>query len=621
MGMCKKHIVFLIVLKILFLFLTQNLIAQTQRPPAPYNKKPKKPGIYLLRSNKFIPLSSHSISVVNHSYRTSSAGRGLKAMYINLDEQKLKNIIEYSLDDLLVIYSPGSTPTHFYKTPLTLHPDFTIMGKNHSQIKKFPFGWYCGLIGLGDGKKTSLKYKSSSAKYYNRDYHFESGKLKRGDILFRNKDIIFAKITPLNPLPNKYYILTKENFYHNYNSLDEEMKQLPRKGFLLKFKHKEYFIEDAKEKEIIRSNEENAPIYLLAEKNVTLDKNTIVDTGITNFTDSAIRFLSERNFRIVSDSNRRPWDLNGFSALHSDFRNKYKKIPDTNLQANRVDMRDFTLGYDGSKFRKWSDKPKIQLQGIKGGTNVKIIYSPLFCYDKLYYEHIKTGYNFIKNKEYKYAIEYFNKALTAIPNYDKAINYLCWLYATAENEAFYNPKKALEYALLLKRIKPIKSTSLNTIAKAYFVNGDLTNAIKYEEQAYRNWQDKPDNYRKNMALFNKIKGHLHMASEHFEDEVYEDTLSELNNALKEMPNCFRALNLIAWTYINAEDDSIIDVKKGLEYAKKAYELAPQKSFIIDTLAEAYLANDDRKNAYQYGLKAVFYNPSDNRYIKKLSKYK
>ncbi|WP_371187685.1 XrtA/PEP-CTERM system TPR-repeat protein PrsT [Thalassotalea maritima] len=75
------------------------------------------------------------------------------------------------------------------------------------------------------------------------------------------------------------------------------------------------------------------------------------------------------------------------------------------------------------------------------------------------------------------------------------------------------------------------------------------------------------------------------------------------------PNNFIALNNLAWSALQAEKYDI-----GLRAAKKAHQIAPEHSQVIDTLAQAYLKNKQYENAEQLLAKELEKLPVDVKII-------
>jgi membrane associated rhomboid family serine protease len=81
------------------------------------------------------------------------------------------------------------------------------------------------------------------------------------------------------------------------------------------------------------------------------------------------------------------------------------------------------------------------------------------------------------------ALYWYRKA--AVGDDADALNNVAWVYATSRNPAIRNPAAALEYArkaVSLGKDRP-NANHLDTLAEAYYVNGEYEDAVKTEQQA------------------------------------------------------------------------------------------------------------------------------------------
>jgi tetratricopeptide (TPR) repeat protein len=96
------------------------------------------------------------------------------------------------------------------------------------------------------------------------------------------------------------------------------------------------------------------------------------------------------------------------------------------------------------------------------------------------------------------AIAEYQAALRLNPKYVPALNNLAWLYATASDATLRNRSKALEYALQAVALENATNAHpLDTLAEAYYVNGDYANAVLTEKKALALQSD--DATRKSLA--------------------------------------------------------------------------------------------------------------------------
>jgi len=89
-------------------------------------------------------------------------------------------------------------------------------------------------------------------------------------------------------------------------------------------------------------------------------------------------------------------------------------------------------------------------------------------------------------EKYKDALNDYTKALELKPN-DAAIhNNIAYLYVSANDESFRDKVKALEYAKKAAELSKEKNAEiLDTLARAYFLNGMVKEAIDAENKALK----------------------------------------------------------------------------------------------------------------------------------------
>jgi tetratricopeptide (TPR) repeat protein len=88
--------------------------------------------------------------------------------------------------------------------------------------------------------------------------------------------------------------------------------------------------------------------------------------------------------------------------------------------------------------------------------------------------------------KYKEALSDYTKALELKPN-DAAIhNNIAYLYVSANDESFRDKGKALEHAKKAAELSKEKNAEiLDTLARAYFMNGEIKEAIDAENKALK----------------------------------------------------------------------------------------------------------------------------------------
>jgi tetratricopeptide (TPR) repeat protein len=84
----------------------------------------------------------------------------------------------------------------------------------------------------------------------------------------------------------------------------------------------------------------------------------------------------------------------------------------------------------------------------------------------------------------KTALEDYTKALQQHPNDVSIENNLAWLYATAKEEGVRDKLKALEHASKAAALSKEQNAGvLDTLARVYFINGKVIEAIETEKKA------------------------------------------------------------------------------------------------------------------------------------------
>lgn len=88
--------------------------------------------------------------------------------------------------------------------------------------------------------------------------------------------------------------------------------------------------------------------------------------------------------------------------------------------------------------------------------------------------------------EYPLALSDYTTALSRNPRDPTVHNNLAWLYATAKDEKYRDKSKALEHARKAADLSREKNAQvMDTLAKAYFINGKVEESIEAEKKAMR----------------------------------------------------------------------------------------------------------------------------------------
>ena len=110
---------------------------------------------------------------------------------------------------------------------------------------------------------------------------------------------------------------------------------------------------------------------------------------------------------------------------------------------------------------------------------------------------------YAQQKLYGEAISKYREALRLDPDLAEAHNNLAWLYATCDDPHFRDPHAALEHAQRAVELTQWKDgNSIDTLAEAYYVNGNDQKAVEIQEKALAL---EPDNkeLQEHMARYRK----------------------------------------------------------------------------------------------------------------------
>jgi Zn-dependent protease with chaperone function len=109
---------------------------------------------------------------------------------------------------------------------------------------------------------------------------------------------------------------------------------------------------------------------------------------------------------------------------------------------------------------------------------------------------------YYSEKDYGNAISSYQMALTYHQNHIHALNNLAWLFATCDDPQYRQPQKALELARYAASLSE-EPYILDTLAEAYFVNGDWTSAVQSSEKALSSATQNKSYYLDQLEKFKK----------------------------------------------------------------------------------------------------------------------
>ncbi|MBC2715677.1 MAG: M48 family metalloprotease [Desulfobacteraceae bacterium] len=119
---------------------------------------------------------------------------------------------------------------------------------------------------------------------------------------------------------------------------------------------------------------------------------------------------------------------------------------------------------------------------IKGSLLKKMIHSQIDNDRSNPDLHQLLGDIYFSENNYEKAILVYKKTLKLDHSHVRTLNNLAWLYATCDNNNFRHPEKALELALHAASLSE-EPHVMDTLAEAYYVNGNYSAAIQAEQQA------------------------------------------------------------------------------------------------------------------------------------------
>jgi len=101
------------------------------------------------------------------------------------------------------------------------------------------------------------------------------------------------------------------------------------------------------------------------------------------------------------------------------------------------------------------------------------------------------------------ALEDYTKAVQQKPDDVSIQNNLAWLYATAKDEGVRDKLKALEHASRAAALSKEKNAGvLDTLSRAYFVNGKIKEAIETEKKAIA-LEPENGSFKENLAMYER----------------------------------------------------------------------------------------------------------------------
>jgi tetratricopeptide (TPR) repeat protein len=109
----------------------------------------------------------------------------------------------------------------------------------------------------------------------------------------------------------------------------------------------------------------------------------------------------------------------------------------------------------------------------------------------------------VKGGDYQGALNDYRKGLEINPKDPSIHNNLAWLYATAKGEKFQDKLKALEHAAKAVELSSERNVEiLDTLARVYFINGKIDEAIETEKKALK-LEPNNERFKENLKEYEK----------------------------------------------------------------------------------------------------------------------
>jgi tetratricopeptide (TPR) repeat protein len=206
--------------------------------------------------------------------------------------------------------------------------------------------------------------------------------------------------------------------------------------------------------------------------------------------------LADCNEAIRLDPNR-PHFWNNRGNIWRAKGDQVKAINDFN-QAVRIDP-DYQVAYK-NRGNVWSDRGAFDKAIADYDAAIQLLPTDADAFNNRGSMRMQRG-------EFEKAIEDWKQSIKHDPGAAQAYNNLAWLLATCKEEAFRDPKLALELATRACELGKWKNAgSIDTLASVYAALGDQENAVKWQTKAVELAPEtKKASYRKTLEQYRSAR--------------------------------------------------------------------------------------------------------------------
>lgn len=117
--------------------------------------------------------------------------------------------------------------------------------------------------------------------------------------------------------------------------------------------------------------------------------------------------------------------------------------------------------------------------------------------------YVYRGLCKVKGGDYQGGLNDYRKGLELNSKDPSIHNNMAWLFATAKDEKFQDKLKALEHAAKAAELSSERNAEvLDTLARVYFINGKINEAVETEKKALR-LEPNNERFKENLKEFEK----------------------------------------------------------------------------------------------------------------------